>query len=315
MKVVYMGTPGFAVAPLEAIVKTGHDVELVVTQPDKINSRRGKKINFMPVKKKAIELGIEVFQPEKASDEDSYEYIKSKNPDVLVVCAYGQIVKENILNLAKYGAINIHASLLPEYRGAAPLNRVIMEGKTKSGVTIMQMDKGMDTGDMLAKAETDIPKDENIGWLHDKLSEIGARLIVETLEKLENGNLTPEKQDETKATYAPKIEKDDLKINWCNSSKIVHDKIRGLSPFPLAVTFLDEKNIKIYESKIISDDKYGKENQGCGTILEYNKEDGLVVKTVDGAVGILELKMQGKKKMRAVDFFNGNRDIIGKILK
>ncbi len=282
MRVVYMGTPEVAVKPLEKLIESKHEVLLTVTQPDKKNSRRGNKVIFSPVKQCAIDNDIKVFQPKRVSDEESYEYIKSFNPDVIVVCAYGQIVKKNILTLAKYGAINIHASLLPHLRGAAPLHRAIIQGDKVTGVTIMQMDEGLDTGDMLLKGEIEID------------------------------DINPEKLDDSKSSYANKILKEDCHINFDNNVEDIYNMIRGLNPFPLSYVNLDEKNIKIYESII----KKEEINEKCGTILSYSKKDkAILVAAKDGIVGIKELKMQGKKKMDAASFYNGNRDIIGKIFE
>lgn len=309
MRVVYMGTPEVAMLPLEEIIKSKHEVVLVVTQPDKSNSRRGNKVIFSPVKQCAIDNGIEVFQPEKVSEEEAASYIKSFNPDIIVVCAYGQIVKSNILNMSKYGAINIHASLLPHLRGAAPIHRAIMQGDKISGVTIMQMDEGLDTGDMLLKEEIEITENMNVGTLHDKISLVGSKLIVEALNKIEKGEISAEKQDDDKSSYAKKILKEDCHINFENDVKTIYNQIRGLNPFPLAYVNLDEKNIKIYDSII----KNEKTTEKYGTILSYSKKDkALMVAAGDGVIGIKELKMQGKKRMDAASFYNGNRDIIGK---
>ena len=309
MRVVYMGTPEVAMLPLEEIIKSKHEVALVVTQPDKSNSRRGNKVIFSPVKQCAIDNGIEVFQPEKVSEEEAASYIKSFNPDIIVVCAYGQIVKSNILNMSKYGAINIHASLLPHLRGAAPIHRAIMQGDKVSGVTIMQMDEGLDTGDMLLKEEIEITENMNVGTLHDKISLVGSKLIVEALNKIEKGEISAEKQDDDKSSYAKKILKEDCHINFENDVKNIYNQIRGLNPFPLAYVNLDEKNIKIYDSII----KNEKTTEKYGTILSYSKKDkALMVAAGDGVIGIKELKMQGKKRMDAASFYNGNRDIIGK---
>lgn len=312
MRVVYMGTPEVAVKPLEKLIESKHEVLLTVTQPDKKNSRRGNKVIFSPVKQCAIDNDIKVFQPKRVSDEESYEYIKSFNPDVIVVCAYGQIVKKNILTLAKYGAINIHASLLPHLRGAAPLHRAIIQGDKVTGVTIMQMDEGLDTGDMLLKGEIEIDDKMNVGILHDKVAILGSELIVEALDKIEKGEINPEKQDDSKSSYANKILKEDCHINFDNNVEDIYNMIRGLNPFPISYVNLDEKNIKIYESII----KKEEINEKCGTILSYSKKDkAILVAAKDGIVGIKELKMQGKKKMDAASFYNGNRDIIGKIFE
>jgi len=310
MRVIYMGTPDVAVEPLKALINSSHEVVLAVSQPDKQNSRRGKKIIFCPVKQCAMDNNIEVFQPDRVSDDENYEYLKSFEPDVIVVCAYGQIVKKNILNLAKFGAVNIHASILPHLRGAAPIHRAIMDGEKTTGVTIMQMDEGLDTGDMLLKGEIEITDDMNVGMLHDEISRLGSELLIKALDRIEKGEIEPEKQDDSKSSYAKKITKEDCHIDFNNNVKDIYNKIRGLNPFPLSYVNLDEKNIKIYESII----KNEKTNEKCGTILSYNKKDrAIMVAAKDGIIGIKELKMQGKKKMDAASFYNGNRDIIGKV--
>lgn len=312
MKVIYMGTPDVAVMPLLEIIKAGHEVALVVTQPDKKNSRRGNKVIFSPVKKCAIEHNIEVFQPNKVSDEEGFNYIKSLDTDIIVVCAYGQILRENILNVAKYGAINIHASLLPKYRGAAPLNRVIMNGEEKSGVTIMKMDAGLDTGDMILKEEIIIDNKMNVGILHDEVSRIGSTLVVKAMKQIEEGKAIFEKQDDSISSYASKILKEDLHIDFNKNAKDIYNLIRGTNPFPTAFCYLDEKNIKINESII----KNETSNKKCGTILNYDKkEKALLVACKDSIIGITVLKPEGKKQMDAASFYNGNKDIIGKILK
>ena len=312
MRIAYLGTPEFAAFPLKALIESRHEVVIAVTQPDRINSRRGKKVIFSPVKQTAIDNGIEVYQPERVSSEESFEYIKSRNPDVLVVCAYGQILRSNILHMARYGAVNIHASLLPHLRGAAPMNRAIMDGEKVTGVTTMMMDEGLDTGDMLLKEEIEITPDMNIGELHDLMAEKGSGLIIKTLDLLERNEITPQKQDDSLSTYAKKITKEEMHIDFSDSAADIHNKIRGLSPFPLAYCYLDEKNIKIYESII----KKGQPGEKCGKILSYDKrEKAIMVAASDGIIGIRELKMQGKRKMDAASFFNGNRDIIGKILR
>ena len=311
MRIVYLGTPEFAMYPLKALIESRHEVVLCVTQPDRINSRRGRKVVFSPVKQTAIDNGIDVFQPERVSSPESFEHIKEYRPDVIVVCAYGQILRKNILHMAKFGAVNIHASLLPRLRGAAPMNRAIMNGDRVTGVTTMLMDEGLDTGDMLLKEEIEITEDMNIGELHDAMALKGSSLIVKTLDLMEEGKITPEKQDDSLSTYAAKISKEEMHLDFNEGVRDIHNKIRGLSPFPLAYVYLDEKNIKIYESII----KNESVNEKCGKILSYDrKEKALMVAAKDGLIGIKELKMQGKKKMDAASFYNGNRDVVGKIL-
>ena len=226
MKLIYMGTPEIAVKPLKALIEAGHEVALVVTQPDKPSSRRGRRIEYSPVKKTAIENGIEVYQPERASDEQSETFLKSINADIIVVCAYGQILKKNILNLTQYGCINIHASLLPRLRGACPINRSIINGDSISGVTIMYMDEGLDTGDMMISQQVCITEHMTAGQLEDKLSEIGSVLIVEALDRINKGCAARIKQDDKQSTYAEKIAKDELYVSFEDTAFNVVNKIR-----------------------------------------------------------------------------------------
>lgn len=300
MNIIFMGTPGFAVPSLEKLHEKGHKVALVVTQPDKPFGR-GKKLKKSEVKEKAEELGLEIFQPDKIKKQENIDVLKSYNPDVIVVVAYGQILSKEILTLPKYGCINVHASLLPKLRGAAPLNWAIINGERKTGVTTMQMDVGLDTGDMLLKAQVEIDEDMNVGDLHDLLMHKGADLLIETLDKLEKGELVAEKQDDSLSNYAPMFSNENRKIDWSLPAKNIHDLIRGLSPWPTAYFTMDDKTVKVYKSSYINDDS----DYQPGYVIKANNE-GIFVKAKDGIVILKEIQMPGKKKMTVDAYLRGN---------
>jgi len=308
LRIIYMGTADVSLKPLEEINKY-HDVLMVVTNPDRINSR-GKKIKQSKIKLFAKENNIKLFQPERVSDEENVKILKELGADVIVVCAYGQLLKENVLNLTKYGCINIHASYLPRLRGASPINTAIIDGDSYSGVTIMQMDKGLDTGDMLLREKILIDENMNADNLTDKVSEIGAKLILKTLEDIDK--IEKIEQNESEATYAKKISKEDSHINFESSARNVHNLIRGLYSSYTGYAFIDEKKVKLCESFVKNDVSDVK----SGTIIKYNKKEKCIeVSCDDYVIGITRLQMQGKREMSATDFINGNKDIIGKIFK
>lgn len=306
LRVVLMGTTDFAVPALNKLVEAGHDVAAVVAQPDRPN-QRGKKIKFLPVKQRALELGIPVLQPEKIKTPEAVEALRSLKADVFVVAAYGQILSEEILFMPPLGSVNIHGSLLPKYRGAAPVHHAILDGETESGVTIMKMDIGMDTGDMLAKVSVPIDAKTTVGFLHDLLAEKGAELLINTLESLENGTAVPEKQDEAQATYADKVEKTTGKLDWNQTSFKILRRINGTDPFPGAYTELNGEKIKCFEPESL--DYSGEELPG--TVLRADTKHGLVVKTGDGALAVGEIQMPGKKRMPSKVYFNGNSIALG----
>ena len=309
MKIVFMGTPDFSVPALEALIEEGHEIAGVVTQPDKPKDR-GHEMKMTPVKEAAIKHNIKnIYQPEKVKDESFVKILTQINPDVIVVVAFGQLLSQEILNLPKYGCINIHASLLPKYRGAAPIQWTVIDGEAKSGVTTMYMEEGLDTGDIIEKSEVEISEDETGGSLHDKLAAIGGELIISTLKKFENGEVVRKKQDENLATYAKKIEKKLGKIDFNNSAKNIERLIRGLNPWPSAFTSFEKKNLKIWNAKVL-DTNYDVEN---GQIAEITK-DMIIIKTAKGALGITELQLQGKKRMNAGDFLRGNNLSVGQKL-
>jgi len=301
MKVIFMGTPEFAVPTLEKLCENGYDINLVVTQPDK-PSGRGKKLKKSEVKEKAEELGLDIFQPDKIKKQENINVLKSYNPDVIVVVAYGQILSKEILDLPKYGCINVHASLLPKLRGAAPLNWAIINGEKKSGVTTMLMDVGLDTGDMLLKSETYINDDMDVGQLHDKLMIQGADLLIETLKGIEKKEINKIMQDDSLSNYAPMLNKVNTKINWYDKAEEIHNKIRGLSPWPSAYFMLDGKSVKVYKASYIKE----KSEFEPGFVLKANDE-GIFVSSGDGVVIIKELQMPGKNKMSINAYLRGNK--------
>lgn len=306
LRIVLMGTTDFAVPALNKLVEAGHDVAAVVAQPDRPN-QRGKKIKFLPVKQRALELGIPVLQPERIKVPEVVEELRALKADVFVVAAYGQILSEEILFMPPLGSVNIHGSLLPKYRGAAPVHHAIIDGETESGVTIMKMDIGMDTGDMLSKVSVPIDAKTTVGYLHDLLAEKGAELLLDTLEFLSNGSAIPEKQDENLATYADKVEKTTGKLDWNQTSFKILRRINGTDPFPGAYTELNGEKIKCFAPESL--DYSGEELPG--TVLQADTKHGLVVKTGDGALAVGEIQMPGKKRMLSKVYFNGNSIALG----
>lgn len=310
MKIIFMGTPDFAVPCLDMLVKEGHEVCLVVTQPDKPKGR-GKKMLFPPVKEKAIEYGIEVFQPVKVKEEEAVEKLRSYNADIIVVVAFGQILPESILNMPKYGCVNVHGSLLPKYRGAAPIQWSVINGDTKTGVTTMYMEKGLDTGDMLLKAEFDISDEDTYGTVHDKMCVMGADVLKETLVKIENGTIVREKQDDALSNYAPMISKETGHIDWNKTSFEIINLIRGLDPVPAAWTVYNGEVLKIWKAvKFECDNSTAK----CGEIADITKK-GFVVKTGDGFVLVTEIQARGGKRMATDAYMRGHAVEKGIILE
>ena len=282
MKIIFMGTPDFAVGTLRSLAEAGHEITLVVSQPDKPKGR-GHAMVPTPVKAVAEELGIPVFQPVKIRE--AKDVLEKTEADVCVVAAFGQIIPASILHMKKYGCINVHASLLPKYRGAAPIQWAVIDGEKESGVTIMQMDEGLDTGDMLAKAIVPLDEKETGGSLFDKLSEAGGRLCVETLAKLEKGEITPEKQGESPTAYASMLDKKMGNIDWNKSAVVVERLVRGLNPWPSAYTHLDGKTLKIWACDVLPQSASKGES---GEILEVTK-DAIHVQTGDGILLLREI--------------------------
>lgn len=306
MKIVYMGTPDFAVAPLEAIIKAGHQVSAVVTQPDK-QKGRGKEVQMTPVKECALKYGIPVFQPVRIKEPEAVCRLREYPADIFVVAAFGQILSEEILNMPKFGCVNIHASLLPAYRGAAPIQWAVLNGETITGVTVMQMAKGLDTGDMLLKAEVPIDPKETGESLHDKLMEAGAKLIVEALPKIEHGELTPEKQDDTLSSYAARLTKSMGLIDWKKDAAEIERWIRGLNSWPSAYTFYHGKTLKIWEADVISQGNNETTKNSLpipGTIQRVEKEFFDVQCGTD-ILRVRSLQLEGKKRVSTKDFLLG----------
>lgn len=309
MKIIYMGTPEFAVYPLESLYKEGFDISLVVSQKDKPKGR-GKKLLPTPVKSKAEELKLEVFQPDNINSEDSIKKLKAINPDFIVVAAYGQILKKEILSIPKYGCVNIHASLLPKYRGAAPINWAIINGEKETGVTIMEMVEKLDAGDMYLKECINIEEDDDAITIHDKLSNIGGKLIVEALKGIYSGGIIPASQDDSKFSYASMLNKKMGRIDWNESGERIKNLIRGLKPWPSAYTFYKGNNIKVHKVELSSKFKDGKN----GEIVKVSGE-GIFVNCIDSCVIIKELQFPGKRSMAVKDFIRGNKIDIGTLLE
>lgn len=308
MKVVYMGTPEFAVYALESIVEAGHEVLAVVTQPDKAKGR-SKALVPTPVKAKAMEYNIPVYQPEKLRQEENVKLIEDINPDVIVVAAYGQILPESILNIPQYGCVNIHASLLPKYRGAAPIEWSIIDGQQVTGVTTMYMEKGLDTGDMLEKVEVAIEADDTGETLHDKLAVEGAKLILSTLDKLEAGTATRTKQNHEESCYAAMLSKDMGNIDFSKSAVEIERLIRGLNPWPCAFTKIDGKGVKIFKAQVCEVPEGAKP----GEIVDVTKKT-FTIACGNGGLIIKNLQPEGKKPMDTVSYLNGNKIRVGMIV-
>lgn len=301
MKIVFMGTPDFAVDSLDSLLKSDkHDILAVITQPDRPKGR-GKKILMTPVKEKALEANIEVFQPNKVKTPEFIEILKKLNPDLIVVAAFGQFLSQEILDLPKYGCINVHASILPKYRGAAPIHYAILNGEKKSGVTIMKMDIGMDTGDMIDKVEVPIDANMIMGELHDELKIKGSELLLEVIDKIENGSAIYTKQNNEEATYASLLDRSMERIDWCKSALEIHNKICAFNPWPGTFTKMPNgKNLKIWKTIVIDKD-YDVEP---GTVVNCNKHC-FSVATSKGTIEVHEVQPDSKRRMLASVFING----------
>ncbi len=304
MRLVFMGTPQFAVRPLRALAAAGHEIVGVVTRTDK-PAGRGRVLAEPPVKHAAEEMGLAVFQPRRVREPEFIATLKSLNPEAIIVAAYGQILPVDVLTLPKYGCINIHASLLPCYRGAAPINWAIIRGDKETGITVMQMDAGMDTGAILVRESVPIEQKDTAGTLTEKLAMLGARLITTALPLLAAGKLTPLVQDSSQATLAPLLKKGDGRIDWKLPAVEIHNRVRGLSPWPGAYTFLDGKLIKIIESEVVTGD-------GAPGLLSEADKHTLTAGTGKGLLRILSLQPEGKKVMTAEEFLRGHRGLSGK---
>ncbi len=298
MKIIFMGTPDFAVPALEALIEEGHKITLAVTQPDKPKGR-GKKSQFPPVKVCAVEHNIPVFQPNKIKEAESMSKLKEYEADIIVVAAFGQILPKELLIYPKYGCINIHASLLPKYRGAAPIQWAVIDGEEKSGVTIMQMAEGLDTGDIITQAEVLIDKQETGGTLHDKLSVEGAKLCVSTVKSIQDGTAERTPQNDAVSCYAKMLNKQLGNINWDSSAESIERLIRGLNPWPSAYTFYNGKMLKVWSAEI------GKNVNGRKAGEVICRDGKIVVAANDKELVLNELQLEGKKRMRTEDFLRG----------
>ena len=313
MRIVFMGTPDFAVPTLEALIESRHEVVAVYTQPDR-EQGRGKKVVFSPVKECALRHGIPVRQPKGIRKPETVEKLRSYAPDLIVVVAYGVILRPPVLESAKYGCLNVHASLLPKYRGAAPIQWAILDGEEKTGVTIMQMDEGLDTGDILAQEETEITPDETGESLFEKLSQMGGPLLLKVIDDLEAGNLHPVKQGDSPTTYARMLDKDMGEIDFTKSAAEIERWIRGLNSWPSAYTFLNGKMLKIWKAEVLDlPETENRENLSPGTVAAVDKKS-FTVCCGKGALRVLELQASGKPRMSTDAFLRGNRLDPGTVL-
>ena len=308
LKVVFMGTPSFAVPILNSLIESCN-VIMLVCQPDRKKNRKGK-IEYPETKKIALDHTIEVFQPQNLNED--YQKILSLKPDIIITCAYGQFVPKEILNFPKYGCINVHGSLLPELRGGAPIHWAIIRGYKETGITIMNMAPKMDAGDILAQAKMPISDNMTLGELYQKMSNLGSELLIKTLPQIINNEITPIPQDESKVTYAYNVSKQDEKIDFSKKAQDIKNLVRGLNPIPAAYCYLDDKRVKIYEVEILENytpTKYGE-------IIKIEK-DGIICPTKDKLIKILSLALEGKKRVSAKDYINGikKEQLIGKVLK
>lgn len=307
MKIVYMGTPDFAVPALEKIYEEGYEIPFVVTQPDSVRDR-GKKVRFSPVKEKALELGLKVMQPESVKrDRQFIDILKQTAPDIIVVAAYGQILTKEVLDIPRLGCVNIHGSLLPRFRGAAPIQRAIIAGDKETGVTIMYMAEGIDTGGMLAKAAT--PVDSKTGQqLHDELAVMGAQLLADTIPQL--GNIEAEEQEDGKSTYAPMISKEEGHMDFSLEPDVIERMIRAFDPWPGTYAYYGGKMIKIWEGRAIGQ----KSDAACGTVLAAS-EEGIDVSAGGGVLRITRIQIPGKKRVDVKEYLKGNSIEIGTVLR
>lgn len=298
MKIIFMGTPDFAAASLEALIASRHEIQAVVTQPDKPKGRKGE-LTPSPVKVVAEGKGIKVYQPLKVRDEEFVKTLRAYNPDVMVVVAFGQIIPLSILKMPKYGCVNIHGSLLPKYRGAAPIQWAVLDGEKETGITTILMDEGIDTGDILLKKTIQIDTDETSGSLFDKLMALGAKAILETLDELEKGSLTPTKQGESPTAYAKMLTKAMGLIDFTKSAKELDCFVRGMDPWPSAYTLLAGKTLKLWKVRVV-------EGSGkAGSVIDIGKES-FTIACGEGAIEVLEVQLEGKKRMSAGDFLKGS---------
>ena len=311
MKIVYMGTPDFAVPPLAALVENGYEVTAVITQPDKPKGR-GKTLMPTPVKEEALKHEIPVYQPAKVRDPEFLETLQKLEPDMIIVAAFGQIIPKVILDMPQYGCINIHASLLPKYRGAAPIQQAVIDGEKESGVTIMKMGTGLDTGDMISQAVVELREDETGGSLFDRLAETGAELLIRTIPSIENGTAVYTKQPEESPTpYAAMITKQMGLLDFSKSAVVLERLVRGMNPWPSAYTFLNNKTLKVWKCSVESG-SCGKDVPG--TITDVDKK-GIHVACGEGTLILEEVQLEGKKRMETDAFLRGYHVTAGTVLK
>lgn len=313
MRLVFMGTPEFAVPCLQSLQEEGYEIVGVFTQPDR-PAGRGNKLKESPIKMKAESLKLQVYQPEKIKAPESIGILKNLQPECIVVVAYGQILSKEILEIPRLGCLNVHASLLPRYRGAAPIHWAVTNGETKTGITTMLMDEGLDTGDMLLKAEYEIAEDTTTGEVHDALTHLGADLLISTIRGLEEGKIKPVPQSK-EFSYAPLLKREHEQIEWSWEANKIHNRIRGLNPWPGAFTFFRDEQVKIWQSRTIQtevNESYPSQGEVAGQIISLT-ERGLAVLTGKGLVEILEIQPAGKKRMSSRDFFNGRRGELGEV--
>lgn len=309
LNIVYMGTPEFAVPPLRSMAESGYRISLVVTQPDKARDR-GKKVRPTPVKEAALEYGIEVAQPEKINNNEEFlERMREIAPDLIVVAAYGKILPKALLEIPRLGCVNIHASLLPRFRGAAPIQRSIIEGDEKTGVTLMYMEEGLDTGDMIAKSATEIGK-KDADELHDELARMGADLLIEYLPKIASGDISPEKQDDALSCYAPMLTKEEGNADFTGSAEQLERLVRGMGSWPGVTAQYGDVRMKIKGADVLRQDT----EAAPGTILAADK-NGVQVACGTGILLITKLQMPGKRAMSAADYLKGNQIEIGTVLR
>lgn len=310
MRILFMGTPEFSVDCLKMLAKEGHEVAMVVTQPDKPRGR-GHKLQAPPVKEFALSRNIPVEQPQTLKNEAFLETLRKVDPELIVVVAYGKILPPYIIHYPKYGCINVHASLLPKLRGAAPIQWSIINGEKETGITTMRMDDGLDTGDMLLKFPIPIEPDDTYGTLHDKLKELGACALRHTIEKLKKGELVPEKQDDSLSSYAPMISKQDGRIDWSMEYRELYNRIRGLSPFPSAYSYLGGKMVK-FSAVRLGEPCEGKQ---AGEVLHYDAEKGLAIAANGGILYAAELQFEKAKRMPVKDCLNGHKIALGDLFE
>lgn len=317
MDIVFMGTPGFAVTCLKALAKAGRALKAVVTQPDRPRGR-GRKLLPSPVKEEALLLGLPVYQPERVHDHSFVSLLSDLKPDIIVVVAFGRILPEQVLSIPPLGCVNVHASLLPGYRGAAPIQRAVMNGEDEIGVTTMKMDRGLDTGDILLQVRTSISPEDNFGSVYDRLSRMGADLLLETLDLLEAGRLAGFPQDNQKATYAPPIGREDELIDWSGRAESIINQVRGLDPWPGARTRLGAKVLKIWSARLPGSGKPAGSAEASGGSLPGQvlgpEGDGLAVQCGDSPLVVRELQLEGGKRMPAGEFLRGLRIEPGTVL-